>query len=418
MFQRIWKYIQKNVCFSILIMISCYLLTVFSVLIPSSKLEKQVIKSNDIIQKQGIYPDLGMDGTFLDNWTDADCIEISYNVLDANPLISALYSLEKTNNEVENGLDRLNCDVQHTDTEVTDFSYRWNGFKLWLRPLLAVFDLQMIRSFLFYINSVLMILISYLLHEHYGFGKALPFLAVCLIFNFQFESLSLLLFVDEFIAFVGCIAILYMDTDDERLYKVFIGCATLLACTSMLIIPVLTVGLPLVMWLIKRNEEDRCDYKVNFCRIVKYSFTWLIGYVLGLFSKGIVNRVAGINAEVGTNGIRWMHADNLWDRFRAIIKSVYNLFMRSTVRSALIILIIMLCLSWLIQSALRYKIEWNRYYCFVLLSLYPLGWAFVMPQHIGHGFTDYLFAISGCSMIYCVMDMRGRERSSNGVGQE
>ena len=173
-----------------------YLLLTLVYLLPNSLLADNVKKSASELLQQSVYPSIYFKGAVLDNWTDAECISVTYNTSSSNPFYNAINAFHMGETD---GVQRLYDTLFHPDAVLNsvDHSYLWHGFRIWLRPLLCLYELSDIRALCFCINFVLFGVLCVFLQKLPGhLWNVLPFAAAYFYFNFAVESISLLFFTD------------------------------------------------------------------------------------------------------------------------------------------------------------------------------------------------------------------------------
>lgn len=135
-----------------------YGLLVLVCIIPNSYIMKNVESSADKMNKEGIYPDIFATYTFIDNYTDADCISVTINQSTENPFYNALNGYQ--NYGETNGLEALYGTINEGQGVIyKDHSYLWNGFRIWLRPLLLRYSISDIRTLVSWLNVILFVIL-------------------------------------------------------------------------------------------------------------------------------------------------------------------------------------------------------------------------------------------------------------------
>ena len=199
---------RKLIAIPFITMIVGYILLVLINLIPTKLILTKAKESANILSSEGLYP--GVFFSFMDNWTNADCISIIVNKKTNNPFYNAINAYEYANEADTQGIERLQSSLAGRAYEVHDHSYLWHGFQLWLKPLLLRYNITEIRLLMYFIIialvSILCVLLAQTKNNPLGF---LPFLAAFTIFNFQLNSLSLLFFNDFSIALIASIIALH-----------------------------------------------------------------------------------------------------------------------------------------------------------------------------------------------------------------
>lgn len=372
-----------------------YLLLVLVCIIPNGWILDNVDNSAYTLVRQGNYPSGYVDGWFLDNYTDADCISITYNKNSENPFYNALNAFQYGGGNTK-GLWSTVCG----DTaEMGDHSYLWHGYRIWLKPLLMKYNITAIRTLCYGVIIFLMVILCIaLVIKTNNMLAFIPFLISFTFFNFQMESISLLFFNDIFVALSGCMAVVYLEGKEKKkkYYKeIFAGIGAIVAFTSMLIMPVLTIGFPIVVWIV---IEKRCPtWKEKALGVLKYSICWFVGYAATMLTKIVISSIifkknGGIGQVLAYTGSTKKYT--IIGRIYCVYETFKNVVGKSEIQRDLLAISIILIL---IYGIIRNRKELKKLYdCipYLIVALYPCIWVFICSGHAGHGWTYFNCSIS------------------------
>ena len=374
-----------------------FVLLVLVCCIPSEWIKENVVKSAAIIKEQGVYPDLYLKGRYIDNWTDGDCLAMVWTC-EGNPIVSALNPVEWDSLPAsENGVETLQNTINGIKGRISNRGYMWQGFRIWLRPLLVLGDISEIRCLTVAINMTLFLVICVLLWKMNRKYTMISFAIAFSYFNFQMESLSLLFFNDICVMQMGILLVLFCirHRKNEYLEIGFAGIGVLVAFSSMLIMPMLTIGFPLIIWISVAPFQGTSLLKRIF-DVIKYSLCWLIGYAVTLLTKIALSATAdgipGLRKILFYSGIK--NGYSILGRLYVACTKVLHVFIQSKFLGMLLILLIsVLCVKILYKK----RLSWGRIQKqipYFLLVCYPVIWVIVMAQHANHGWTVFNFSIS------------------------
>ncbi|MBP5530338.1 MAG: hypothetical protein J6X80_09840 [Lachnospiraceae bacterium] len=286
------KQILKNLIILLLAPAVGFVLLLLVHLLPTNQMKSNVISSKDSIIAEG-QDELVIDdynATLTGNFTD--CIMLQLSIYDGGH--SALdQAMNLYRNEVGNeeewcpGLSLVDyLNGSPTRLEVAYPRY-WHGYLVFLKPLLLFTSFNSIRL----INAGLQLILlaaSLILFAKKGHSKLAFSFAASLPFMFFFSSFaSLSLSICMYIMLLEMLLIALFDeklAKDEGYMTFFLlaGCAT--AYFDFLTFPLVTLAFPLIAFL-ALNEGGM---KKTYLSILKYSFTWGIGYVFMWASKWII----------------------------------------------------------------------------------------------------------------------------------
>ena len=206
----------------------------------------------------------------MDNYTDTIMLTEAASADEAPPLTAMMTNTAYNVDNFETLADDLQwyierdwaAGAQRTDAPaLVPFSYAryWHGYLIWLRPLLLVTDITGVRVVQYLVLAVLFAAVAVLLRRRCGLRAAVWFAV---------SQLVVTAFSDDV-----CLALLVL------------GVVT--SFCDLLVTPVLTLGLPLVCWLLEPQQRLRAGTRQ--CGIVVGgSLTWGVGYLqlLGIGNDG------------------------------------------------------------------------------------------------------------------------------------
>lgn len=420
--KTILKYI---VTFIVLIIIFFGSLTITS-LIPSRMLKKNVIKTSEIYGEEGekkIVKVFGKEETIF-IFTDALMVNTAYSIDSEHPIESFLlarknYIPGQTQNIHEDSQYNLGASAKYKDANENVFqaaelyglmheeniidSYEyaryWHGYLIFLRPLLSIMSINGIRALNFIIICACIVALFFLLRKKCGFRAAILFLLPLVMIDVFILSLGLSDVYDMIIAMLASIVLLELiDVREDAGVMFFIfGCIT--SFIDLFTIPVVTLCLPLtVFFLVKHRkfgiyEEKDLKQKLisEFGSFIVLCYSWGLGYVL-------------------TWGAKWILAEALTDRkiissaleqvkYRAGSEKIsYGLVLSRNFKFLGFMPFFLLILSILGDFGFRFykrkdkkeliqefkqnmKERIINIVPFILISLIPFIWLFVIKQH-------------------------------------
>ena len=422
---RNWLKLKKNKIFLVplIVMFSGYSLLVVVDCIPNEWIQTAAEESAEILLYQGEKYGGVLEGWYIDNVTDADCISVVVNKCSKNPFYNAInaYQFASESDMQTNGIEVLYSSVHGNGTIVGDHSYLWNGFQIWLRPLMIRYNITEIRMLLYliiiFLSTITFILIDKIAGNFWGF---IPFFVSFILFNFQMESLSLLFFNDLFITLIGCIAVLLISKDDNRNKKsiyVFAAIGSSVAFFSMLILPLITLAFPLILSYAYPYETR------NGRRIVcllKEIVSWTVSYGITMVSKIIISIFVLGNWEGILKVIKYSGEDSyeLKDRLFGMIDVFIRIAWESEAKIYITAGILVFLCVYVIMRKKYLSFNLMNYAGYIIISLLPCAWCFVCIGHTFHFWTHWLYSITIFSMLQLFWDICGFDRNQIGLRAE
>lgn len=258
--------------------------------LPVDKMEENVKKSAAIFKTEGAYRALipGIYTTTQDNYTDAAM------------LMQAIYNggqslVDRTMNVYCNMADDKNymesliayCETGQAD-RIHSYYWYWHGYMIFLKPLLLFFDYGNIRIInSFFQMAVVATLILCLQKKGYT-SYILPFGAAFLVLSPMTINLSLQFSTCYYIMMISSIIILkfYTILENKNLfYLVFFATGMATSFFDFFTYPVLTVGMPLLVYFILNNKAS---IRYITRKFVENCLFWGIGYLSFWMGKWLV----------------------------------------------------------------------------------------------------------------------------------
>lgn len=352
-------------------------------LIPRKYIEKNVIDSVDIIKAEGNFPKVKFTYNYLlDNYTDALMINTAYSVDSNEPVKSAILmrrnyrpneglELEKIDNE-NNTINNLNETLEGTNTTYYEYSRYWHGYMMYLRPLLVLFNYSQIRVILQLLIIVISIILMYVVYKYINISTSIATLFMLIVANFYFIGMSLQYSSVFIIMLFSSIYITVRYKKIKRVYDVFFIIGMLTSFFDLLTTPLLTLGIPVIYYIILRNKENKQTLKSLFITMI----SWGLGYGVMWASKWIISDCI---CQTGTisralQKITLLSTDT--NQVNPRILEVFNkniMFVNATFVATLIAVTILLTL--MNRKNIKQKIP------YIIVAALPFIWYMLIKNH-------------------------------------
>lgn len=376
----------------------CILLLTAVYTLPTEQMERNVLHSVDIYEGKVVLPRWIDDYTYttLDNFTDALM------------MLTAIFPGDEYRNDFtafENALMIYHVDVTGVETlDVVPYVEKdfdkytleyygryWQGYLLWLKPMLMIFDIADITIINFIFQLILLI---FLFIELYKVNKlyTLPFGVSILILNpistaicFQFSS----------VYYVTLIALIILLRHKELIskgnnyfyYFLFIGMSVVFF--DFLTYPIVSLCLPLALYLLIVDERPIKAIMALIAWGVGYVGFWACKWILvQLFTDfdAITDAVTGLLYRGGIS-----HSYSIMDM---LIRNIEPLLKWPFLLVGLVVII------YIITKLVRYKIKLSlsSFISFIVVFILPLCW-YIGAR--GHSYDHYVFTFRNFAGLSC-----------------
>ena len=268
-----------TIVFSML-MIICYL-------IPDSAVRSNVERSTEIIKNQGIHHIIVSDQSKfqVDNWTETYVLNMAIHT-DDDPIRSAFrnpyYNLPR-----KSGLSgeeyRLQSLIVGLNEKANDsYGRYWQGYLVFIRPLLTLMNLSEIYVLLSIVLGILLIISCTLLAKEFGMIHATVFLLSMLMVDIWMVGLSTKFFSSFAIALIGLIAVCLGNyrINEYRTKKILF---ILGACTvffDYMSTPLVALCIPMTVLLYRsRDTIEKMRIKASIIETMKVCASWILGWL-------------------------------------------------------------------------------------------------------------------------------------------
>lgn len=394
--------------------------------LPAQPVLEHVYDSAQTIQQEGLYPEyFGFKLFQMDNYTDTIMLFEAAAMGEQDPLTAMMTATAYNVDNFETMAGDLAVYCERTiplatgaqeAVQLVPFSYAryWHGYLIWLRPLLLVTDITGVRVVQYLVLAALFAAVAVLLRRRCGLRAAVWFAVSQLLVTAFWAPHQVQFFTCFAVAYAGCVWVLAKPrrSDDVCLALLVLGVVT--SFCDLLVTPVLTLGLPLVCWLLEPQQRLRAGTRQ--CGIVVGgSLTWGVGYLLCWASKWVLaglvtgqNVIADALHQVGvrTAADSWHGMELTWSN---ILRFVYTTLAGKHLFWPLVLAVVLLLT--LFAASIRDRQQFARALPLGLCALMTPAWFIVLRTHsIQHGWFTWralgLTVFAGLAFLYYCCDVR------------
>ena len=275
----------------------------------------------------------------------------------------------------------------------------WHGYCIYMRPLLIFFIFYQIRYLLMIFYYILFGITVIIIYKKIDFPSAVAFIlsiSMCYMFMISTSLNFQPVFVFSYIAIILILS--SYEIIDNNISTLFMVVGMITSFFDFLTAPLITLGLPLIIYILKNNNEN--IEKWYFKTIVSNSLCWGIGYglfwslkwfVASLILKENVLIDAGQSIYFRTMGDDELPGDLLEDRINAIRINFQTMFYSE---GKLPVLLFITFLAILIIIAMLHptgdRTRKLQFLSLILIGIFPIIWYFVLSNHsLIHRFFTY-----------------------------
>lgn len=254
--------------------------------LPDGAVLRQVRQSARTIASEGLYPEyLGCKLLQMDNYTDTVMLFEAAAMGESDPLHGAMQATAYNVDNFETLADDLiaycdaRLDQQSPGEDLEPFSYAryWHGYLIWLRPLLCLMPITGVRAVQYLVLFALLAIVLARMRRVCGRWPAVWFAVSQLAVAVVLVPRQVQFFTTFLIAYAGCLAVLVRHRRPQELAVLMVILGTCTAFCDLLVTPILTLGLPMAVWLCCLPQR-LCSGPRQCLPVISGSLCWGVGY--------------------------------------------------------------------------------------------------------------------------------------------
>ena len=285
----------------------------------------------------------------------------------------------------------------------TDYTRYWHGSMTFIRPLLAITDIDGVKAFSAVIMVLLLGLNCFMLIRRKNIAAAIIFILSLILVQAFYVPFS----IEYIIAFMVMLFLLplyirFAENDTALLYFSVFG-GTLIAFTDFLTVETITLLVPLLIVFFIRVKNGRLSsFKDGFILTVQSGIGWLLAYIFTFVSKwGLATLVTGEDKFTAAltslteraNGVAADFDSPFEQAVSALFSNLTMLFPVSEKElplASFLAVIIYIAVPLVIAFIFRQKDKSGIIFLFVLIGIIPLVRFIMLSNHSYlHNFFTY-----------------------------
>ena len=266
--------------------------------LPGAPVRENIARSVPLLQQEGLYPEFfGFKLFQMDNYTDTIMLFEAASADETEPLTAMMTATAYNVDNFETLQDDLGDYLAARDQGKTGadiglepFSYAryWHGYLIWLRPLLLFLTYGQIRVFNYLVFAAMAAALLWQLWKHCGRWPAVWFAVSQVAVTAFFAPHQVQFFTCFAISYAACLGVLAKPRTAAGLAVGLVAVGVCTAFLDLLVTPILTLGLPLTVWLLDARVPDRTAPLRRCGAVLGGAVSWGGGYALCWASKWVL----------------------------------------------------------------------------------------------------------------------------------
>lgn len=269
--------------------------SVLSSLIPDKPVRKNIEKSMKYVENQPNYPHMMIYGDHhrLDYAMDGMITNIIYTIDNKELLKSALLGrcrMHEDPNTTHWKHVAYNIENKTLKPNVNYARY-WHGNSFFFRIFYWFTHYNELKWIIYILTSVLIAVFSILLYRETGIVKAIAVMLGLFFVNIYVMQFSMQMSPVLIISVISCFYLIrQLEKGGKNTGLLFFITGSVTAYFDLLTAPVLTLGLPMLLWveLQKEDSDSKKQLISGFKSLLGFGLLWLTGYIASWATKVLI----------------------------------------------------------------------------------------------------------------------------------
>ena len=439
------KFIKYPAVFAVLILAFSLLLVTVNAL-PVSPMSINLHESADTLLKQDdAFPKDAQgkaNGLSVDNFTSAIMLDIASHGSDMGIRGAFGGYYPKVSNDIsqaQNLAQTIDTSALDSATQVS-YGYYWHGWKVWLKPLLYLFNISQIQFLLFILMSILIFVAATMLCRLKGSVAGVVFGACYAVVLYPICCMSLSFASTFFLSLIMSIRVLYEFTKHKRhLNKIttksrsgayglsneaqpepawgwqieFFVVGAFTAYLDFLCTPIISLAVPLALLTFL---QDKATLEKNLCLIfgclilwgLGYGLTWIIKWPISQAITGepvIANALDEVLYRSGETEIETASQTQTISRMGVLAKQIQTFIPSNLLILICVLVVLTIIIFALVGNRVRLRQTFQRTVPLVLLAILPYAWYLFALNHssVHYWFTYRNQLVTVMALCFCAL---------------
>ncbi len=271
------KDIVKQLILFTALIVSYLLFMMLGTLMPDAKVRRNIERSVCSLERQGNYPRAVFDSDCcqMDNFTDGLILNIAYHI-SADSMRTSMFAVPYANvgMDMSIGLKKM---VAEQVPGTIHYTRYWHGSTFLMRFFLLLGNFEYVRQLLFVLSMALLLVTFSFVQNEIGIPCALAYFSGFFFLYGFIMQMSMQFFPILMIVLGTSLALSLHWRDFSRVILVFIAAGSLTSFFDLLTTPLLSVGLPILLYMLFSRDENLTWLEMLW-RMVRCAFAWGVSF--------------------------------------------------------------------------------------------------------------------------------------------
>ncbi len=406
-----FKLLRPFLLWLLTLQLAFFLFTIVSAWLPATNIHRNIESSVEAVIQQGDYPEPLIKGRkhSLDYSMDAMMVNMIYTIDPSSPLNSALLlNSRHSNGPYVSQWNQVKYNIENKTLEPNlQYPRYWHGSTFFFRWFFLFSTFNDLKWILYVITSLLLLVSAINLYRELASAQTLALFTSFFFVNGYIMQFSMQFAPILLITFASVVAITRIEASNEqKAGLIFLFAAAFTAFFDLLTTPLMSFGIPLLIWINRQTDLESKNFKQLIAKPVWFGLIWLTAFTITWASKWILTWMLTdfpIFSNV-FNEAAHLSADQEGSRIHAIVDNVNQL--------PLVIINSMLFILGMFAVFFHKPHQGKKNLLLFLTALLPFVWLMLMANHsiIHSWFTYRMLAISLTGLFFIFINMISEEK--------
>ncbi|MHC1777391.1 MAG: hypothetical protein AB9834_18460 [Lentimicrobium sp.] len=264
-----------------------------SCLLPDKPIRKNVERSVHFFEGISEYPEPMISGKKhgLDYFMDGMILNMIYTTDNREPIKSALLGRSRQQaGPYTTQINQLKYSIANNTLKPNvEYARYWHGNTFFFRIFFVFTEYNELKWFIYFITSLLLVAFTIVLYRDMGGIMTTGLMAGLFIVNIYPMQFSMQLSPVLIISIVSCLILSHkFKYKPETIPMLFFITGAVVSYFDLLTAPLLTLGLPLLLWVSLDTKNDEHSFRHSLYRLLQFGALWALAYLATWAIKWII----------------------------------------------------------------------------------------------------------------------------------
>jgi len=277
----------------LMLIMGFFLFSLLSCFLPDEPIRRNVERSVAYLEGIGEYPEPMISGRkhSLDYYMDALILNMIYSIDNQDPFKSALFGRSRQQGgPYTPQINHLKYSIENGNVKPNvEYARYWHGNTFFFRIFFLFTEYNELKWFIYMITSLLLVLFTIVLYKNTGGLMTFGMMSGLFMVNIYLMQFSMQLSPVLIICILACLLLVRnFRKRPESVPLVFFLSGAVVSYFDLLTAPLLTLGIPMLLWISLDSEHLRHSFLHSFKQLLIFGALWSVAYLMVWCMKWVI----------------------------------------------------------------------------------------------------------------------------------